>query len=470
MNANWDHGDIQGLVFSGYGKRMVVASYHLLRIADPAAAKAWLADLLPRVTRGVPDDAPKPAEEQNFCLNVAFSHDGLAKLGLTAEALETFELAFQEGMTSERRTRILADFGPSAPDQWAWGNAAHPVDVLLLLFAPDVARLATLEVGEGAKYLAHGLTQVVAPIATTPLEGASREHFGFADGISQPVPVVPDDDEKTRSDPQAVPAGEFVFGYANAYGNENLIPGREKLLIGPAKKPFGTNGSYVVFRQFEQDVSAFWNFLAARAGSRDRAEWLAAKIVGRWPSGARVRPGQTADPLSLVPDDDTFDLTDDPLGHGMPVGSHVRRSNPRGMQLADDPKTSLLVAQRHRVLRRGRNYGPRAADKYQPDGQKRGLLFMALNANIDRQFEFIMHTWVHNPVFGSLYQETDPLIGDPSRIVDPVTFQSAKETTFTVPADPFRERVHGVTRFVNVVGGAYFFLPGMDALAALAAG
>ena len=148
---------------------------------------------------------------------------------------------------------------------------------------------------------------------------------------------------------------------------------------------------------------------------------------------------------------------------GAPIGSHVRRSNPRGTGLADDRETSLEVAGRHRVLRRARSYGPFAKDKYVPDNRKRGLMFIGLNTNIERQFEFIMHSWMHNPVFGSLYQETDPLIGDPSRIVD-AQFQEATATPFSIPTKTIRERIPNIPRFVTAIGGAYFFLPGLDAI------
>ncbi len=114
-------------------------------------------------------------------------------------------------------------------------------------------------------------------------------------------------------------------------------------------------------------------------------------------------------------------------------------------------------------MRRARSYGPFAKDKYEQDNLKRGLMFIGLNTNIERQFEFIMHSWMHNPVFGSLYQETDPLVGDPSRIVDP-QFQNAKATTFSIPATPIRERIPNIPRFVTTIGGAYFFLPGLDAI------
>ena len=462
----WEHADIQGIVFSSYGDKMHEASYHLLRIGDPPRANAWLADLVHRVTPGM----TKPIVPQASCLNVAFTRSGLEKLGVAATTIDaTFEPAFQDGMISKRRTRILGDTGTSAPEEWQWGNESKPVDVLLLLFAPNPEALKALEADEAKTYAAHGLSLVVDPIAATPLdpkERFSREHFGFADGISQPKPVIANTEPELNAllvnEHQAVPAGEFVFGYTNAYWNETIIPGWKS--VAPGAKPLGLNGTYLVVRQFEQDVSAFWNFLrTTMKHDEKRTEWLAAKMVGRWPSGALVREGERTDPGLPANGDDAFDFTDDPRGTGAPIGSHVRRSNPRGTELADDRETSLVVAGRHRVLRRARSYGPFAKDKYVPDNLNRGLMFIGLNTNIERQFEFIMHSWMHNPVFGSLYQETDPLIGDPSRIVDPQS-QKATTTPFSIPTKTIRERIPNIPRFVTAIGGAYFFLPGLDAI------
>jgi deferrochelatase/peroxidase EfeB len=119
----------------------------------------------------------------------------------------------------------------------------------------------------------------------------------------------------------------------------------------------------------------------------------------------------------------------------------------------------LATANRHRILRRGRSYGHRPADPRIDDGVDRGLHFLCLNSDIERQFEFVQQTWVNNPVFGGLNGEVDPLIGNISRAETATT-----NALFTVQADPLRSRVHNLQRFVTVKGGAYFFLPSISAL------
>jgi deferrochelatase/peroxidase EfeB len=154
------------------------------------------------------------------------------------------------------------------------------------------------------------------------------------------------------------------------------------------------------------------------------------------------------------PEDNEFDFADDPHGYGCPVGAHIRRANPRGsFSLAP---VSLQRANRHRLLRRSRLYGTRVERNDRrsagPDGSDRGLLFVALNSDFERQFEFINQNWINNSGFSGLQSERDPLVGrDPTR-------------RFTIPGLPARTRVEGLPPFVTVKGGEYFFLPGIDAL------
>jgi deferrochelatase/peroxidase EfeB len=176
--------------------------------------------------------------------------------------------------------------------------------------------------------------------------------------------------------------------------------------------------------------------------------------VGRWPNGV---------PLTRSPEhpgDDLADANDfgyaegDAAGQGCPLGAHIRRANPRdALDPEAGPEQSLRSVNRHRLLRRGRAYG----DLSGPG--ERGIHFICLNANIARQFEFVQHTWLNNPKFAGLYDDTDPLVA---------THQGDIGRTFIVQARPFRQRVTGLPAFVTVRGGAYFFLPGIRALRFLA--
>ncbi|HET9324031.1 MAG TPA: Dyp-type peroxidase [Gaiellaceae bacterium] len=440
--SDLERGDIQGLFARGYSN-LPCAAFLVLRLEDHG--REWLAAALPAVTSS--DDRP-----EQRAVNVAFSSGGLRRLGLDAESLGRFSNEFVTGMTTPHRRRLLADDGPSAPSGWDWGGPDTPeVDAALLLYASDAQELTRLE-GEQVGLLRRHGVQVLRRLGTSDLDGI--EPFGFRDGISQPLV---EGLGKTGPPQLTVKAGEFVLGYPNEYGLVTDHP------------PIGRNGSYLVFRQLEQDVHGFWRFLDAATRTGDGAEdpaarlRLAAKLVGRWPSGAPLALAPEADDPALAEENDFRYHAEDVRGARCPVAAHIRRANPRD-SLDPDPGTddSFAVNRRHRILRRGREYGPSLAAedalRSAHDGEARGLQFLCLNANIARQFEFVQHTWLNNAKFAGLYDDADPLVG-PSEPYG---------GTFTAPGEPLRERYTGVPRFVTVKGGAYFFMPGLAALGSLA--
>nr|MBA3386955.1 peroxidase [Chthoniobacterales bacterium] len=427
---NLERKDIQGILLSSYS-HLYWAFYVLLQVQEPAAARRGLAAIIDKVTTA-------EGKEEGCSVNVAFTQSGLLKLGLNSGALESFPIAFREGMSSDHRARILGDTRGSAPSAWAWGGPTNSVDILLMLFAPDEpAVTAQLE---KARLLipANGVVEIATLAAQRYPD--NKEHFGFADGIGQPVVegsgLLKRQRERTGHATQ-IKAGEFILGYSNEYGIPSDSPA-----VGAAEDPqrllpehasggrdLGRNGTYLVFRQMSQNVADFWRFLdeatrTSNGESDEKArERLGAKFVGPWKSGA---------PLVQAPGEDRPDLANennfeyaklDPHGFACPFSAHVRRANPRD-SLGDDPEDALARTRRHRLLRRGRSYGPRAADPLVEDGKERGLHFICLNSDIERQFEFVQQTWINNPVFHGLTGEVDPLIGDVDRGKGLLTMQS----------------------------------------------
>jgi deferrochelatase/peroxidase EfeB len=219
-------------------------------------------------------------------------------------------------------------------------------------------------------------------------------------------------------------------------------------------------------RELRQDVAAFWNSLYANA-DRIRnhdpkavhvtADWLAERTIGRNIDGHLLCPsGVLAADKYNFPQNAFGFIRNDPHGHGCPLGSHVRRANPRDGLAKDEAaaQTLLDAANNHRILRRGRKYGKTIQDPRTDDRQDRGLLFICLNTDIARQFEFIQQTWLLNRNFATLFDETDPLVGP--------------KGNFTIREQPLR-RIVEVETFIRMAGGEYFFLPSMPALNYLAA-
>jgi Dyp-type peroxidase family len=443
--------DIQALTMRAHPELPYV-SYVFFRVVDRARALAALGAMTDAITTARAVLAPA-AKRPKTRVQLAFSHGGLVQLGLDAAARASFSPEFQSGMAEPARSRRLGDRGDSAPDHWELGGSTHRLDVLVALFAATTAARAALV----AEWTARLDGLVVEKAEESTPRHNQREHFGFRDGIAQPV---------LRGDPERahvaaadrIADGEFLFGYANEYGK---LPSAPRTAAGV---DLGDNGTYLVFRKLEQHVARFWRYFHVAGGNDAReAERLASKCVGRWPSGA---------PLVLAPERDDAQLgadmahnnhfmyrDNDPIGARCPLAAHIRRANPRDAR-GSTAEDSLTMVRRRRIIRRGRLYGvaPRAAQPQHEDGERRGLYFVAININIARQFEFVQQTWLNNPKFAGLANDRDAVVA-----------QYEDGGSVSLPAEPFRRRLAGLPSFVTVRGGEYFFMPGKRALARLLA-
>jgi Dyp-type peroxidase family len=353
------------------------------------------------------------------------------------------------------RARILGD---DPPDGWELGRD-NELDVLVMLFARAPDRRGQLVAEHRSALEAIGAS-VRREELSWPLAG--KEHFGFADGISQPFLAGKTGVGPTRD--RAIDTGEILLGYRNAYG---------KLPSSPQLGDFdlGTNGTYLVFRKLHQHVDRFWSYVADRARELESdptaaaalTEVLGAKLVGRWKSGAPLvlSPGRDDAAFATPERVNAFAYHDvDPHGERCPISSHIRRSNPRDAR-GSDPDASLAVVNRHRILRRGRSYGRPLPDvdalAGRNDGEARGLYFISLQASIARGFEFIQQTWLSNPGFNGLFCEPDAIMGN-----------GDGDSDVTIPMSPVRLRLKNVPILVTVMGGGYFFLPSLTALQRIA--
>ncbi|HEX8122686.1 MAG TPA: hypothetical protein VF549_15615 [Solirubrobacteraceae bacterium] len=464
--------DIQGLVLTGYG-HMPHACYVLLRVAEARPARDWLAQRAPQILTAAPwskkDGKPRTA------LNVAFTWTGLQALGLPQETLSSFPHEFAYGMAE--RAMILHDFGRSDPKHWEFGNDEQPVDGLLLLYATSRERLDELVAAQRAE-LGPGLVEVGLEFGRRP--ASLTEHFGFKDGVSQPR--VGPLNARGKPEEDVVQPGAFVLGHTDEYGVLPPTPavrGQDdpEGVLPPfpgesGYRDLGRNGTYLVYRKLEQDVAGFWRFLADRAGGDDAAVIkLASKFIGRWPSGSSlVLSPDRDDPHSGRPASNDFGYLEHDLGgHRCPIGSHVRRANPRDALSGLPQREALKTTNRHRILRRGIPYGEplfppeqllagRAPLDVEDDGSPRGLHFIALNASISSQFEMVSEEWATNASFQGLYDSQDPILGNdehPGSVV--------------IEGAPARRVISPVPSFVTARGGGYFFMPSMTAVRFLSA-
>jgi Dyp-type peroxidase family len=415
-------------------------TYILLRIDDPPAGHELLRRLLPTIASAA--DPTSPAGDT--WVSVALSYQGLKALGVPPALLNSFPAEFQQGMAA--RAADLGDVGDDSPESWERPFGTSDVHLGLATLAPDEIRLEqVVERARKAYRQLPGVTAIYRQDCSQLPTG--REPFGFRDGISQPAiegSGIP------GSNPHEAPlaAGEFVLGYPDELG---------RLSATPEPVELGRNGSYMAFRKLRQDVAAFRRYLAERATSTADEEWLAAKLMGRWRSGAPLALSPDHDDPALGADhkrrNDFLYYDDDPNGFKCPIGSHIRRMNPR-----DHFKDEMIQVNRHRLIRRGTVYGPLLPDGVlEDDGAERGIFFVFIGADLQRQFEFVQSQWVNQGIFIGAPGEKDPIAG-------------ANDGTgvFTIPKQPVRRRLHGLSQFVTNRGGEYFFVPGLRALRWLA--
>jgi deferrochelatase/peroxidase EfeB len=489
INREVDYSDVQGLVRFGYGK-MRGASYALLRVKNRDAARAWL-----RTAKVSSAEAQSPPPSS--ALQMAFTAAGLQALGIPRPIIDGFSPEFLSGMGNSNRARRLGDIEANAASQWDWGYGPNTPDLLVMFFANPKQLDGFIQASKGNSW--DEAFEEMRWLGTADLDGV--EPFGFTDGISQPTldwAQTRDVNEPQLDYTNVVALGEFLLGYRNEYDKYTIRPlidadpvSRDLLnaLDAPEKKDVGRNGTYLVMRQLQQDVRGFWQFAKKESGGDEgAAERLAEAFIGRTRQGSPlVRsqeqpiPGVGSDPDDVCLNQFTF--ARDPSGTRCPFGAHIHRANPRNPDYPGRPtgfeklvtmlgfgpkgfRDDLMSPVRfHRVLRRGREYGPglppyEADEPAPPHDPERGLHFVCLNANISRQFEFLQNAWMNSSKFSGLTAETDPLLGNRAPIAGcPVTNDFSEPRQDGVP-----RHVTGLPQFITLRGGAYFFLPSLRAL------
>ncbi|MBV8435323.1 MAG: Dyp-type peroxidase [Candidatus Eremiobacteraeota bacterium] len=407
------------------------ATYWVLRIDDLKSGRGLMRKLADAVSSA---DDPQGRQRDTW-VSASLTYQGLKALGVPQASLDSFSTPFREGMAA--RAASLGDTGESGPEKWEKPLGTPDVHVIITGIAPDEAGL-----NEALARAREALREYPGVVEVWQQEchvlPGEREPFGFRDGISHPAiegSGIP------GSNPHEKPlkAGDFVLGY----------PGE---LDAPVPQPdvLGRNGGYVAFRKLHQRVAAFRRYLRENSSSRGEEELLAAKIMGRWRSGAPLALSSERDDPALGNDATRNNAflykADDPIGYKTPLGSHIRRTNPRDSAVAGVPRI-------HRMIRRGTAYGPPLPDGVlEDDGVDRGLMFAFVGADLARQFEFVQKEWVNKSEFFGGTDERDPVVG------------ANDSASYAIPKRPLKRQLKEMSRFVVTRGGEYAFMPSLSAL------
>lgn len=525
--------DIQGNILNAYGRLgFPKGRAILLHVHRSEVGRAFIKEFYSDVTTAVrwPSRRPNaaPAEPNaptrpDVTLNFAFTFAGLLALGVPIRSLAMMPNEFMQGMRA--RAAILGDNSPhGALERWdeAWKNEDDPsgprnVHILALLNsdmdpatgAPvvhmermtDAIRAFCAESRGGIEILTgHGKGPadyqemsaiLVRDEQTGQLRPIPNEHFGFLDGISDPVfegqfpphveaiRKVGNGKLNARGEWQSLATGEFLLGYPD-----------EARELPPAAAPnlFSVNGTFMAYRKLQENVEAFEAYLDATAaefgqvyGIADKAEaraTLMAKFAGRWQDGVPLVAAPTyADWVAFNaahtdPDERArrlaeYTYADDIDGAACPASSHTRRVHPRDAlgpifpaTPGDRSPSGTVLVNRRRILRRGLPY-----DTSNAAGEReRGIIMLICCASLERQFEFVQQQWLNYGMDNNAGNDTCPLLGA----------RSEKDIKFVIP-----NRADGpnppyicanLPQFVETRGGAYFFVPSMTALRMIALG
>ena len=512
--AKLDTTQIQSIVFGGLGFKPEGRLLTVRLGDDEAANRRWLHSLLPLLSF---NDGRYIAAEA--VVTLALTPSGLAKLGLPADALKTFPPAFLLGMRGEGRARILGD-DPSAAEWW-WNAGPVETALLVYGDTPAAVTDMVGRIGDTLEGTGSVVDQIeLARVGDTLAD--RKEPFGFVDGISQPAIRGTYRGLRNADPIHLVEPGEIILGYmdnrrsippgplldarhdpemslpiaGNDHGFASAIKANPRLI--------GFNGSYLVIRQLEQDHQGFQAYCDRQAAlfaphfpepAMCDADFIAAKMIGRWKDGSSLvrNPYMSATRLQILygssdagatmrekakptdsaatpieagdrsveptsptgakvpkPDNDFLFGTEDPQGLRCPYGAHVRRSNPRD-SLSPGSMEQVEITNRHRILRIGRGFSAHG-------DRNAGLMFMCLNADIERQYEFIQQTWMGSVKFHGLDKETDAI----------AVTGMAGSNGFTIPVRTGPVALEPLPRFVTLRGGGYFFVPGRQLLRYLA--
>jgi deferrochelatase/peroxidase EfeB len=514
-----DYHDIQGNIMVNYSEfGFIKARYLFFKIENIEQGMAFVREIHPFITNSYLWKDPDP-ELPSATTNIAFTYNGLRRLGIPVLTLQSFPDEFIIGMKGRRK--ILGDDDKSSPEHWdeIWKEEDH-VHIFVSIEARTMVDLVerfthitNLLIGKSGIMLLYGHRAEIPGDAKNYQDAAAleqngvptaKEHFGYSDGISNPFfkgmteemgnvigggkkngKKLGYKNPKLESTWAPLETGEFILGYEDE---------AQEYPVAPTPPLISRNGSFMVYSKFHENVGKFNDYLRNekhKFGGDE--EVLAAKFVGRWRNGA---------PLSSYPDKASanniasqrqqailamvvangdkaklkvareafkevnknfigFDYDDDIDGSKCPLGSHIRRANPRGSLEFGNKKafdTPTALDDRRRIIRRGLPYGI-AKDPSSNEGEH-GTIIMSIVSSIKRQFEFVFQQWLNYGNDFKLANDKDPIIGNHAEVEGVGTGRMIIQGNEKNPP-VFLSKI---PLFIETRGGDYFFIPSLTAL------
>ncbi len=277
--------------------------------------------------------------------------------------------------------------------------------------------------------------------------GHVMEHFGYVDGVSQPLFFEKDFEDRATNN-------------WNPEAPLNLVLVQDIGLTAPS-----CYGSYMVFRKLEQNVKSFKeaeHHLAEKLNLVGNTEEAAgAMIIGRFENGLPIVKFGSTSSSEKFTQENNFNYSVDPKGERCPFQAHIRKTNPRG----DNERLFGITTteeRSHQILRRGMTYGKRIYENqaFSEDHQPTkgiGLLFICFQNSIENQFEFIQRNWANNNDFPIPFTGIDPIIGHGENR----KYLNGKDLEQKWKKSNDKPHTQSLSSFVTMKGGAYFFAPSL---------
>jgi len=473
--------DIQGLIVRGYTHPCSVHMLFNFNTDTPAHPRVpgcisgFFKDLLPYLQNAEDWGSLKP----DIMLNIGLTAGGLAIVRPDLKVQQSaFSTTFKCGPWDPNHAQqSLGDYGPGAPSEW-WNKKFANEDVHCVVHAyamNPTAQDRIVAIITAAAANSKGMVTELKPLNSAtgrleqyPLIPSDYIHFRYRDSIDEPDL----NDNPAGVDQQDL--NNFLIGYSTV---ENPIPGP---LSGP-EAVFAKNGCYNAFRILYQDVEAFYNFLWQQAKviapkikdtEAVAAEWLAAKMCGRWRNGSPLvlSPGKP-DRSTAKATDFGYQANDDMKGLKCPFSAHTRVANPRDEGIDVPGATGIPAIDVPRIIRRGMAYG--APMSVNPTAD-RGLIGLFLCGDLSGQFE-TLYSWMNMNNFSNVFDPAENTPQDPLVANRLVPLPGNVDPTFIIPMDDgtnivVKDAAGGLPQFVVTRGTAYFLLPSISSLTGIANG
>jgi len=435
--------DLQGNILRGHGRDHSVHLFVEFKPDKTIEVKQWIEDFAKKYLKSAKQQSDEAVNyRQKRISGGLFTNFFLSCKGYEYLEIEPFLIPadnpFRQGMKNEDIRAVLGD--PKI-DKWEPGFQQQ-IHGLILIADDDIIALL-----QGVNQMMQSLRKVASIVHREDgfilrnQAGQIVEHFGFVDGLSQPI-FLKRDVVRSR-----VQDGGFSQWDSRASLDIILTP-------DPNGKKEDSYGSYLVYRKLEQNIKAFRQSQEELANALKVKEDLAgALVVGRFYDGTPVT--LTDIPTFLHNPTNNFNYDEDLTATKCPFHAHVRKMNPRGdtgkVVSSSGFDEALAVERKHRIARRGVSYGTNNPIQEPEEGS--GLLFMCFQADIENQFNFMQTRWANAGGFVQANVGPDPLIGQPEGTQKwPITWGQAKTLQ------------HPFKLWVNMKGGEYFFAPSISFL------